>query len=206
VSITVKTTAVAPLAPAFGANRIRPVSELFPGVIAGVVSADVEFGSPPVLVLSTPEVDVLESMLRDNGGDAAEAFPAASVTVADTDHVPSVRVGKSQDVATPTTYEHVFVSFPFVAVIVTVSPFDPPGNENDGVTSFVLLSESELPVSEIANRSGLAGAVGADESTDKDKVPVAGPLFPAASVTVADSVHVPSVKVGSEQLVAEPTV
>lgn len=89
---------------------------------------------------------------------------------------------------------------------MTVSPFDPPGNENDGVTSFVLLSESELPVSELGNRSGLAGAVGADESTDKDNVPVAGPLLPAASVTDADSVHVPSAKAGSEQLVAEPTM
>ncbi len=89
---------------------------------------------------------------------------------------------------------------------MTVSPFDPPGNANDGVTSFVLLSESELPVSELGNRSGLAGAVEADESIDKDNVPDAGPLLPAASVTDADTVHVPSVKVGREQLVAEPTV
>lgn len=37
-------------------------------------------------------------------------------------------------------------------------------------------------------------------------VPVADPVLPAASVTDAESVHVPSVKVGSEQLVAEPTV
>jgi hypothetical protein len=69
-----------------------------------------------------------------------------------------------------------------------------------------MLSESDFPVSELGNRSGLAGAAGADESTDKDNVPVAGPLFPAGSVTDADTVHVPSVKVGSEQLVVEPTV
>jgi hypothetical protein len=36
--------------------------------------------------------------------------------------------------------------------------------------------------------------------------PVAGPVFPAASVTEADTVHVPSDNVGSEQLVAAPTV
>jgi len=87
-----------------------------------------------------------------------------------------------------------------------VSPFVPPAALTVGVVSLVLLSDDDAPVSDDASRSTPLGAVGTDESTDKDKVPVAGPLFPAASVTVADSVHVPSVKVGSEQLVAEPTV
>ncbi len=89
---------------------------------------------------------------------------------------------------------------------MTVSPFDPPGNANDGVVSFVRLSESDFPVSELGRRSGLEGVAGADPSIVRDSVPDAGPLLPAASVTDADTVQVPSVKVGSEQLVAEPTV
>lgn len=206
LSITVKTTEVAPFAPAFGENRMRPVKELIPGVTVGVVSADVEFGSPLAPVFSTPEVEVLESIVRDIGVDGVDLLPVGSVTVAETDHVPSVRVGKSHDVATPTTKEHVFVSFPFVAVIVTVSPFDPPGIENDGVTSFVMLSASDFPVSELGSRSGLTGAAGADESIDSGNVPDAGPVLPAASVIDADTVHVPSVKAGSEQLVTEPAV
>jgi hypothetical protein len=101
--MTVKTTAAAPFAPAFGANLMRPVSELFPGVIAGVVSARVEVGRPLVFGSSIDEVDVLESIVRDSGADGAEVLPAMSVTVAETDQVPSVRVGKSHEVATPTT-------------------------------------------------------------------------------------------------------
>ena len=99
-----------------------------------------------------------------------------------------------------------FVSPPFVAEIVTVSPFVPAGNVNDGVVSFVRLSESDFPVSELGRRSALDGVAGADPSIVRDSVPVAGPVLPAASVTEAETVHVPSDNVGREQPVATPTV
>ena len=55
-----------------------------------------------------------------------------------------------------------------VAVIVTVSPVEPPEAEIVGVVSVVLLSVLELPRSELVARSGIDGAAG---RTDKLPVP-----------------------------------
>ena len=43
------------------------------------------------------------SIVNDNAAPVVEALPAASVSLVVTDQVPSVRVGRSQDVATPIT-------------------------------------------------------------------------------------------------------
>jgi hypothetical protein len=121
-------------------------------------------------------------------------------------HVPSVSVGRVQFVAEPITYVHDTVVVPLVAEMVMVSPLVPPLALKVGVVSLVLLSESDAPESDDAERSTPDGADGGVVSMLIDNDPVAGPVFPAASVTEADTVHVPSDNVGSEQLVAAPTV
>jgi hypothetical protein len=90
--------------------------------------------------------------------------------------------------------------------MVIVSPLVPPLALIVGVVSLVLLSVFDAPESDDANRSTPDGAVGGVVSMLIDNDPVAGLVFPAASVTEADNVHVPSDNVGNEQLVAAPTV
>ena len=154
----------------------------------------------------TGRTGAVASTVRFMDGPAADVLPAGSVRVPDTDHVPSVRAGRSQDVAAPTTYEQVRVVDPFVAVNVAVSPAVPPGTETAGVVSDVASSVDEVPVSEAGRRSAAPGAAGAVASTARLVVPVVAPVFPAASVTDADRVHVPSVNAGRSQAVEEPTV
>ncbi len=62
---------------------------------------------------------------------------------------------------------------PLVAVIVTVSPVEPPEAEIVGVVSVVLLSVLELPRSELVARSGIDGAEGAVVSIEIDNSPEA---------------------------------
>ena len=94
---------------------------------------------------------------------------------------------------------------PLVAEMVMVSPFDPPVALIVGVLSLVMLSVEDVPLSEDATRSTAVGAAGADVSTMTLRDCVV-PVFPAASVTVAEMFHVPSESVPSVQLLAEPTV
>lgn len=106
LSITVNTTTVAPFAPAFGENRMRPVNELIPGVTVGVVSVAVEVGRLP---LPIPSIDAgaadadaaLVSIVIVNDALAGPVLSAASVTDADTVHVPSVKAGSEHLVAEP---------------------------------------------------------------------------------------------------------
>jgi hypothetical protein len=133
-------------------------------------------------------------------------LPAGSVRVPDTDHVPSVRAGRSHDVAVPTTYVQVLVVVPFVAVNVTVSPAEPPATESAGVVSDVASSVDDVPVSDAATRSTAPGAAGAEESTTRPAGLVVAPVFPAASTTEADNDHVPSVRAGRSHDAAVPTV
>ena len=137
------------------------------------------------------------SMPSEVDGPADDSFPAGSVNLPDTDHVPSVRVGRSHDVAEPTTYEHVFVVEPLVAVIVAVSPVDPPATENAGVVSEVTSSAEEVPESDAGARSGAAGAAGGVVSsvTVGPAAAAPGPTVPVDDVTDPDEsvgVTVPS--------------
>ena len=62
---------------------------------------------------------------------------------------------------------------PLVAVIVTVSPVEPPEADIVGVVSVVLLSVFEEPVSDPLARSGVEGAEGAVVSIEIDNSPEA---------------------------------
>jgi hypothetical protein len=151
-------------------------------------------------------VGAVPSIVMGNAVDDGEMLPAGSVSVEEMFQVPSVSVGSVQFVADPMTYVHDTVLVPLVAEMVIVSPLVPPLALIVGVESLVLLSVFDAPESDDANRSTPDGADGGVVSIVIGNDPVAWPLFPAASATEADNVHVPSDNVGNEQLVAAPTV
>ena len=72
-----------------------------------------------------------------------------------------------------------------------------------GVVSFVMLSASDTPVSDEAITSGVSdwGPVVSMVMGSPDE---ARETFPARSVMVAETFHVPSVSVGRVQFVADP--
>jgi hypothetical protein len=143
------------------------------------------------------------SIVSDNDPVAGLVFPAASVTEADTVHVPSDNVGNEQLVAAPTVYVHVTVEVPFVADTVTSSPVRAPGIEISGVESLVMLSELDAPLSDVANKSG-ADREGGLVAIVTGRAPDASDSLPNGSVNVEEMFHVPSVSVGSVQLAAAP--
>ena len=100
--------------------------------------------------------------------------------------------------------EHVFVVAPFVAVTVAVSPVEPPGTENVGDVSEVMLSLFDVPVSDPDARSGAPGAEAAVESTLNGRPELAADWLPAGSVRRDVNVHEPSVRAGRSHDVAEP--
>ena len=132
------------------------------------------------------------SMVIDNAELAVETLPAGSVKVAIVDQVPSASVGRSHDVA-GRTYEHETVSDPLVAVMVMVSPAEPPDADMVGVLSLVALSVDEDPRSDAVARSTAVGAVGAVVSTVIVSAELAVDAFPAGSVTTEVTDHVPAV-------------
>jgi hypothetical protein len=99
---------------------------------------------------------------------------------------------------------HDSVVVPLVAEMVIVSPFAPPDALIVGVVSLVLLSESDDPASDAADKSTPDGADGAVPSIVIGKALDAADSLPNGSVNVAEMFHVPSVSVGSVQFVAEP--
>ena len=99
---------------------------------------------------------------------------------------------------------HDTVVVPLVAEMVMVSPFAPPVALKVGVESLVLLSESDDPESDVANKSRPAGANGAVPSIAMGSADEEVEVLPAGSVNVAEMFHVPSVSVGSVQFVADP--
>ena len=88
-----------------------------------------------------------------------------------------------------------------MAVMVAVSPVLPPLVDIDGVVSLVMLSVLDAPVSDDASKSGAVGAVEIvmfSGALDKD-------TFPAVSVSVATTVQLPNVRLGSVHEVSTPT-
>jgi hypothetical protein len=183
-----------------------PVDETF-GVVSVVrLSVDDEPVSDTADRSVVPGAEgAVVSTVRGSAVPAGEVLPAGSVSVPDTDHEPSVRDGKSHEVAEPTTYVHDFVVEPLDAVTVAVSPDEPPGTEKVGVVSEVMLSVLDEPVSDEAAMSGADGAEEAVVSTVRGVDGPAEDVLPATSVRVPDTVHDPSVRDGRSHEVAEPT-
>ena len=136
--------------------------------------------------------DAAVSMVMDNAELAVETLPAGSDNVAVTDHVPSASGGRSHEVA-GRTYEHETVSDPLVAVIVMVSPVEPPDADMVGVLSLVALSVDEVPRSDAVARSTPVGAVGEVVSTVIDNGELVVDALPAGSVMTEVTDHVPAV-------------
>jgi hypothetical protein len=88
--------------------------------------------------------------------------------------------------------------------MVMVSPFAPPVALKVGVLSPVKLSESDEPVSDAAKRSTPEGADGGVVSIVIGNADEEVEVLPDESVNVDEMFHVPSVSVGSVQLVADP--
>ena len=99
---------------------------------------------------------------------------------------------------------HDTVVVPLVAEMVMVSPLVPPLALIVGVVSFVLLSESDVPESDDANRSTPVGAVGGVVSIVMGNADEELEVLPAGSVNVDEMFHEPGLNVGSVQLVAAP--
>ena len=144
------------------------------------------------------------STVIERGLEAVLVLPAGSVRVALTFQVPSLSVPRSQ-LAAGTTYVHVTVLAPFVAVMVTVSPLEPPAALIVGVLSLVTLSVDDRPVSDEAARSTPVGAVGTLVLTVIDRGLEAVLVLPAGSVRVAVMLQVPSARVPRSQLVSGRT-
>jgi hypothetical protein len=115
--------------------------------------------------------------------------------------VPSVNDNKSQlETLADSTYVHVTVVAPLVAVMVTVSPSLTPEDRTAGVVSFVTLSVEEEPVSDDEIRLGVFGAAIAETTAEStalvlrlrtsctEYVAVAVPVKPPDGVKVATPV------------------
>ena len=125
----------------------------------------------------------------------------ALVTTATMSHRPSDNNGKSQldTDADATNVQDTEVSPGLEAVTVTVLPATTPEISIFGVTSFVRLSVEDTPVSDVLARSGFAEATGATVSIVILNAELGEETLPAGSVTIAVTLHVPSVKVNNSQ-------
>jgi hypothetical protein len=186
-------------------SPLVPPLALKVGVVSLVLLSESDAPESDDAERSTPDGadGAAPSIVSDNDPVAGPVFAAASVTESDTVHVPSDNVGNEQLVAAPTVYVHVTVEVPFVADTVTTSPVRAPGIEISGVESFVMLSELDAPLSDVANKSG-ADREGGLVAIVTGRAPDASDSLPNGSVNVAEMFHVPSVSVGRVQFVAEP--
>ena len=125
------------------------------------------------------------SIVTDRPVEAGPVFPAASVSLVVRVCVPLLSVlevmlqlPELSAVAVPNTV------VPFVSYRVTVAPTSAPEPVITGVVTLVMLSVLLLPESEALARSGAPEADGAVVSIVTDRPVEAGPVLPAASVTL----------------------
>ena len=105
-------------------------------------------------------VGLVVSIVRLNALDAAESIPLL-VCFEAIDHTPSASVPRSQlDCAVAVKVHVTEVEPAFVAVTVTVFPFETLPTEIVGVLSEVTLSEDDEPESDPESKSGVAGVDG----------------------------------------------
>jgi hypothetical protein len=155
---------------AFVNTTVSPVSSVTvidaPSATASLIVAVILISEPtpydPLAVVEENEetVGFVVSIVRLNALDAAESIPLL-VCFEVTDHTPSASVPRSQLVCAVAVKVHVTFAEPaFVAVTVTVLPFETLPTEIVGVLSDVMLSVVDEPESEASARSGVDGVEG----------------------------------------------
>jgi hypothetical protein len=137
-----------------------------PSATASLIVAVILIAVPtPYVPLAVVEendetVGLVVSIVRLNALDAAESIPLL-VCFEVIDHTPSASVPRSQlDCAVAVKVHVTEVKPAFVAVTVTVFPFETLPIEIVGVLSEVTLSEDDEPESDPESKSGVAGVDG----------------------------------------------
>jgi hypothetical protein len=133
-----------------------------PSLIVAVILIAVPTPYVPLAVVEENDetVGLVVSIVRLNALDAAESIPLL-VCFEVIDHTPSASVPRSQlDCAVAVKVHVTDVEPAFVAVTVTVLPFETLPTETVGVLSEVTLSEDDEPESEPETKSGVAGVEG----------------------------------------------
>ena len=137
-----------------------------PSATASLIVAVILIAVPtPYVPLAVVEendetVGLVVSIVRLNALDAAESIPLL-VCFEVIDHTPSASVPRSQlDCAVAVKVHVTEVEPAFVAVTVTVFPFETLPIEIVGVLSEVTLSEDDEPESDPESKSGVAGVEG----------------------------------------------
>jgi hypothetical protein len=137
-----------------------------PSATASLIVAVILIAVPtPYVPLAVVEendetVGLVVSIVRLNALDAAESIPLL-VCFEVIDHTPSASVPRSQlDCAVAVKVHVTEVEPAFVAVTVTVFPFETLPTEIVGVLSEVTLSEDDEPESDPESKSGVAGVDG----------------------------------------------
>jgi hypothetical protein len=149
---------------------VSPVSSVTvidaPSATASLIVAVILIAVPtPYVPLAVVEendetVGLVVSIVRLNALDAAESIPLL-VCFEVIDHTPSASVPRSQlDCAVAVKVHVTEVEPAFVAVTVTVFPFETLPIEIVGVLSEVTLSEDDEPESDPESKSGVAGVDG----------------------------------------------
>jgi hypothetical protein len=137
-----------------------------PSATASLIVAVILIAVPtPYVPLAVVEendetVGLVVSIVRLNALDAAESIPLL-VCFEVIDHTPSASVPRSQlDCAVAVKVHVTEVEPAFVAVTVTVFPFETLPIKIVGVLSEVTLSEDDEPESDPESKSGVAGVDG----------------------------------------------
>jgi len=155
---------------AFVNTTVSPVSSVTvidaPSATASLIVAVILIAVPtpydPLAVVEENDetVGLVVSIVRLNALDAAESIPLL-VCFEVIDHTPSASVPRSQlDCAVAVKVHVTEVEPAFVAVTVTVFPFETLPIEIVGVLSEVTLSEDDEPESDPESKSGVAGVDG----------------------------------------------
>jgi hypothetical protein len=158
VDVAFVNTTVSPVSSVTVIDAPSATSSLIVAVI--FIAVPTPYDPLPVVEENDETVGSVLSIVRLNALDAAESIPLI-VCFEVTDHTPSASVPRSQLVV-PTAAVNVHVTEvepAFVAVTVTVLPFETLPTETVGVLSEVTLSEFE-PESEPESKSGVVGVEG----------------------------------------------
>src|ERR1700682_41151 len=167
-------TAISPVLPSHA--KVEPGSSLKVNVIVAVSPI---FNCDTSLVIET--VGAVISIWTARPEDDGPTLPATSVAVAEMVWLPSLSAVLVIDQLPPLATALPSTVAPSVSYSVTVEP-DSAVPVKVGVVTSVRLSIDDVPLSELAERSGVDGALGASVSKCRLGVVPALPSLPAASV------------------------